>query len=138
MSSSSSLSAKPASLFERLGGREKLRFLLKHFYADVRQHTLIGPVFGAHIENWPVHLEKIGDFWSGATGGPPLYQGPMPFKHVPLGLTELHFEAWLDLWERHCRAHLAPLEARELIAIAHGIGQRLREIISMYGASSNG
>ena len=115
MSSSSSLSAKPASLFERLGGREKLRFLLKHFYADVRQHTLIGPVFGAHIENWPVHLE-----------------------HVPLGLTELHFEAWLDLWERHCRAHLAPLEARELIAIAHGIGQRLREIISMYGASSNG
>lgn len=24
------------SLFERVGGRERLQFLLKHFYADVR------------------------------------------------------------------------------------------------------
>jgi hemoglobin len=138
MTEPSSSAAKSASLFERLGGRERLLFLLKHFYADVRQHSLIGPLFLAHIQDWPAHLEKIGDFWSGAIGGPARYQGPMPAKHVPLGLTESHFEAWLGLWERHCQAHLAPAEASELVAIAHAIGQRLREIIGLrnYGAAT--
>ena len=60
----------PATLFARLGGRAPLLQLLKYFYADVRQHAEIGPIFAAHIEDWPAHLEKIADFWSGVTGGP--------------------------------------------------------------------
>ncbi len=120
----------PASLFDRLGGRAGLLHLLKHFYADVRQHREIAPIFAAHIEDWPAHLEKIADFWSGVTGGPALYRGGMPFKHAPLGLEEKHFEAWLGLWSRHCRAHLAPTEAEELIALAENIGQNLRRILA--------
>lgn len=119
-----------ASLFSRLGGRPRLMHLLRHFYADVRQHREIGPIFIAQIQDWPAHLEKIADFWSSATGGPVRYEGPMPQKHFPLGLQERHFAAWLDLWERHCRTHLAPREATELIAAAQGIGQRLRWLIA--------
>ena len=122
----------PASLFVRLGGRERLAYLLRHFYADVRQHHEIGPIFTAQITNWPAHLEKIADFWSNVTGGPIRYEGPMPQKHFPLGLEERHFEAWLDLWRRHCRAHLGPREAEELIAAAEGIGERLRFLIGHY------
>jgi len=113
-------------------------FLLKHFYADVRQHQLIGPIFGAHIGDWGAHLEKIGDFWSGATGGPPRYQGPMPWKHVPLKLEERHFEAWLGLWQRHCQAHLPAAEAQEMITVAEMIGQRLREIIAHHSPQAAG
>jgi hemoglobin len=128
----------PATLYDRLGGRPALQQLLKYFYADVRQHAEIAPIFAANIADWPAHLEKIADFWSGVTGGPALYSGPMPFKHTPLGLEEKHFQAWLGLWARHCRARLAPREAEELIAIAETIGERLRQIIAMHGGNAAG
>ncbi|MCF3649739.1 group III truncated hemoglobin [Synoicihabitans lomoniglobus] len=121
--------SSPSSLFIRIGGRDRIEFLLRHFNADVRQQNEIGPIFAAQISDWSAHLEKIADFWSGATGGPARYQGPMPWKHMALGLEERHFEAWLDLWHRHCRAHLPEREAGELIVIADSIGQRLREIV---------
>jgi hemoglobin len=118
------------SLFDRIGGRPALLKLLRYFYADVRQHAGIAPIFAAHIEDWPAHLEKIADFWSGVTGGPRLYNGAMPRRHVPLQLNETHFAAWLGLWSRHCRAHFAPPEATDLIAAAETIGERLRQIVA--------
>jgi hemoglobin len=121
-------------LYERIGGREGLLELLRHFYADVRQHEEIAPIFAANIEDWPAHLEKIADFWSGLTGGPALYRGGMPWKHVPLKLEEKHFEAWLGLWARTCHAHLSEPEAGELIAVAEKIGQRLRMIIANHSS----
>lgn len=119
------------ALFDRLGGRPKLLELLNYFYADVRQHKEIAPIFDAQITNWPAHIETIADFWSGVTGGPSNYSGAMPMKHVPLGLEENHFQAWLDLWSRHCRARLAPQEASELIDVAATIGRRLRQIVGL-------
>ena len=123
-------------LFERIGGRDGLMLLLRHFYADVRQHALIGPIFQAQISDWPAHMETIADFWMGATGGPARYGGPMPQKHFPLRLQEPHFEAWLDLWRRHCRIYLGRPEAEEMIVRAEAIGQRLRELIAYDRASA--
>lgn len=133
-----SASVSPSTtLFERLGGRAPLLELLRYFYADVRQHQEIAPIFAAHIEDWPAHIEKIADFWSGVTGGPALYSGPMPFKHLSLGLEERHFQAWLGLWARHCRARLAPAEAAELIMVAETIGQRLRHVAGVMPGPGN-
>lgn len=120
-------------LYDRLGGRAGLLKLLKHFYADVRQHQLIGPVFMEHIKDWPAHLEVIADFWSGLTGGPAQYHGGMPVKHFPLGLTEAHFEAWLTLWKHNCRTQLPAQEAEEMTVLANRIGTRLREILRVAG-----
>jgi hemoglobin len=125
------------SLFERLGGRPKLQELLRYFYADVRQHADIAPVFAAHVKDWPAHLEKIADFWQGVTGGPVRYAGAMPVKHMTLGLEERHFAAWLGLWGRHCRARLPAAEAAELIAMAENIGLRLRQITAFGTAHKN-
>ena len=121
-----------ASLYERIGGHDGIALLLRRFYADVRQHRGIGPIFNARIDDWPAHLEKIAGFWSGLTGGPALYGGGMAARHIPLRLEEPHFEAWLDLWRRHCRAHLPAREAGEMILIAEGIGQRLRSITAAH------
>ncbi|MGJ8640880.1 MAG: group III truncated hemoglobin [Opitutaceae bacterium] len=117
-------------LFERIGGRPELLKLLRHFYADVRQHELIGPIFNAHIKDWPAHLENIADFWSGLTGGPATYRGGMAAKHLSLGIGEAHFEAWLGLWKRTCETHLSTEDAEQMIAVANKVGQRLRAIIA--------
>lgn len=122
-----------ALLYDRMGGRPALAELLRYFYADVRQHAEIGPIFAAHVSDWPAHLEKIADFWSGVSGGPALYRGPMPFKHMRLHLEERHFQAWLGLWHRHCRAHLPKREAEDMIRLAEGIGLNLRQIVALHG-----
>ena len=109
-----------------MGGRPALVQLLRHFYADVRQHEVLAPIFAANVEDWPSHLEKIADFWSSATGGPPRYNGPMPAKHFRLGLDETHFDAWLELWRRQCRIHLPAPAGEELIGLAEAIGQRIQ------------
>lgn len=119
-------------LYDRIGGRDGLALLLRRFYADVRQHDVIGPIFAAQVHDWPAHLEKIAGFWSGLTGGPALYGGGMAARHIPLRLEEPHFQAWLGLWHRHCKAHLPAQEADEMIAIAESIGQRLRAITSAH------
>lgn len=117
------------SLYERMGGRDGLRRLLWHFYSDVRQHALIGPVFDRQISDWPAHIEKIASFWARLTGGPLEYSGGMPMKHLNLGIEPQHFAAWLQLWEFNCANHLGPAEAQEMIALAHEIGGRLKGFV---------
>jgi len=118
------------SLFDRIGGQEGISTLLRHFYADVRQHRLIGPVFNERIKDWPAHLAKIGEFWARVTGGQSSYSGQMPAKHLTLGLDPRHFATWLELWDSNCRCYLKPREAQEMSALAHEIGRRLRSIVS--------
>lgn len=115
------------SLFQRFGGQAGLMILLRHFYADVRQHRLLGPIFNEVIEDWPTHLELIARFWSTVTGGPSGYAGQMPARHIPLSLKEEHFQAWLGLWKHNCRAHLRDDCAAEMIELADGVAARLRQ-----------
>jgi hemoglobin len=119
------------SLYERIGGRETLAQLLKHFYSDIRQHQLVGPIFNEKIHDWPSHLETIGSFWARLTGGPSNYAGGMPMKHMPLGLNATHFQAWLQLWEFNCRTYLKSSEAQEMINLANEIGRRLKSILGV-------
>jgi hemoglobin len=121
------MSSSDASLFERIGGRAGLMKLLGHFYADVRQHQLLGPVFAAQIQDWPAHMEKIADFWTQVMGGPAGYGGGMPARHMPLGLREEHFQAWLGLWRTNCLIWLPAECAPEAIGVAQNIGLRLRQ-----------
>lgn len=118
------------SLYNRIGGDAGLARLLKHFYSDVRQHSLIGPIFNREVKDWPEHLKTIGSFWARITGGPSDYSGRMPAKHIPLGINASHFEAWLQLWHFNCAAHLPKIEAQEMISLAQEIGQRLKGIIA--------
>ena len=118
-------------LYQRIGGREGISKLLRHFYADVRQDPLIGPIFNAQIKDWKHHLEIIASFWETLIGGPRTYARPMPMKHLPLQLKEEHFERWLFLWQANCRAQLPIDAAREMIGLAHHIGHKLRMILGI-------
>jgi hemoglobin len=128
------LNIEHPSLYNRIGGHQGIAVLLKHFYADVRQHQVIGPIFLEKIHDWPAHILKITEFWARATGGPSMYAGQMPLKHLPLGLAPEHFAAWLELWDFNCRRHLPAAEAAEMSQLAHGIGARLQQIVSRNSA----
>jgi hemoglobin len=131
MSYSGDMNESFKSLWERVGGQENLARLLRHFYADIRQHQLVGPIFNKQIEDWPAHLETIHSFWARMIGGPARYSGQMPAKHISLGLSANHFQAWLQLWEFNCHAYLNKIEAEEMISLAHEIGRRLQAIIGV-------
>ena len=118
----------PQTVFDQLGGAPGLKRLLQHFYADVRQDQVLGPIFNARIHDWPAHLEKIGSFWARQTGAASNYAGGFAAAHLPLGLQEEHFVRWLGLWERNCRQQLDPAPAAWMIARAHEIGTHLRRI----------
>ena len=40
--------------------------VVARFYAAIRQDPGLGPVFAAHVTDWPVHEEKIASFWRNA------------------------------------------------------------------------
>ncbi len=125
ISGSSSSTNQDASLYERLGGHAGILKLIKPFYADVRQHAVIGPIFNSHIQDWPAHLEKIADFWALQTGGPSPYRGGFAGAHMSLGLQAEHFQHWLGLWELNNARSLAPREAGEMNALARRFAGRL-------------
>ena len=118
-------------LYQRIGGREGIFNLLRHFYADVRQDPLIGPIFNTQIDDWKHHLQIIASFWETLTGGARTYARPLPKKHLPLQLREEHFERWLFLWQANCRAQLPIDVALDMIDLAHHIGDKLRLILGV-------
>ncbi len=112
-------------LHERLGGHAGILKLIKPFYADVRQHAVLGPIFEAHVQDWPAHLNKIAGFWCVQAGGRSEYRGGFAGAHMTLGLQAEHFQHWLGLWELNNARQLAPREAGELNALAHRLASRL-------------
>jgi hemoglobin len=116
------------SLFKRLGGHEGILKLIKPFYADLRQHAILGPIFNRHIQDWPAHLHKIADFWALQTGGDSRYRGGFGAAHVSLGIGVEHFQHWLELWEFNNARQLEPREAAGMNALAQQLAARLLAI----------
>jgi hemoglobin len=112
-------------LYEQLGRHEAILRLIKPFYADLRQNARLGPIFNAHIQDWPIHLEKIADFWARQTGGPSRYRGGFGSAHAALGIGAEHFQHWLGLWEFNNARQLDPPEAARMNALAHQLAERL-------------
>ena len=112
-------------LYERLGQHEGILKLIKPFYADVRQHAVLGPIFNSHVKDWPAHLTKIAGFWMVQAGGQSEYRGGFAGAHMSLGLQAEHFQHWLGLWELNNARSLAPREAEEMNILAHRLASRL-------------
>lgn len=116
--------------------------LVRRFYADVRADAALGPIFDSRIHDWELHLQQMCAFWSSVMLRTGRYHGrPMP-KHAPLPVAALHFDRWLQLFERTAAAvcaEAAPLfvdrarriaQSLELGVAAHrglllGSGERL-------------
>ncbi len=117
------------SLYQRLGGHEGILKLIRPFYIDVRQHSVLGPIFDSHIKDWETHLAKITEFWALQTGGEAKYRGGFAGAHLQLGIKPEFFDHWLALWDFNCQRRLEETEAREMSALAHEMGRRLKKVV---------
>ena len=80
---------------------EDVTRLVHGFYKRVRSDDLLGPIFAAHVQDWPHHLDKMVDFWSSILRGTGRYQGSPMLAHARLaGVQELHFQRWLQLFRQ--------------------------------------
>lgn len=105
---------------------EMIHAVVHGFYDRIRADALLGPVFDAAIapEEWPVHLAKMCDFWSGMLLRTSRYGGrPLP-PHLGIpGLGEAHFRRWLQLFrdtvQQVCPPEVAALFMDRALRIAH-------------------
>lgn len=107
--------------------RPDIERVVAAFYAACRQHPVLGPVFAAHVSDWPAHEAHIADFWATTILHERSYQGNALAAHVRAGnVRPGMFSAWLDLFDATLRAELAPDQAAAWSALAHRIGGTLR------------
>ncbi len=106
---------------------ESMTVLVHSFYADVRAHPLLGPLFEAALHGrWDAHLARLVDFWCTVALGARSFKGDVFGKHMALtGVTPAHFAAWVGLWQQHTGRLFAPEVAQELQLAAHGIARNL-------------
>lgn len=96
------------------------------FYAAIRQHPGLGPVFAAHVTDWPQHEEKIARFWRNAILHERVYDGNPLAAHRDAGnVRPGMFEVWLGLFDSVLKLELPPGTAAEWSALAHRIGRGL-------------
>jgi hemoglobin len=78
---------------------DEVSHLVHTFYRNVRDDSVLGPIFDRHVRDWDTHLAKMVDFWSSALRGTARFRGtPMP-KHTALpGLSAELFRHWLALF----------------------------------------
>ena len=103
------------------------------FYACVRDHPGLGPVFAAHVKDWPAHEAKITRFWRNAILHERSYDGNPLAVHRAAGNVRLPmFDVWLGLFDSVLQLELPPEIAAQWSALAHRIGRGL--MFGMQGA----
>lgn len=111
--------------------RPQIEQVVTTFYARIRQHPTLGPIFANHITDWPPHEAKIARFWANAILGERDYDGNPMAAHMAAGdVRAQHFTPWLALFDQVLAEQLPEPTARAWSAFAHRIGRGLRMGVS--------
>ena len=106
---------------------EQIDRVVAVFYAAIRRHEVLGPIFGRHVTDWPEHEEKIARFWRNAILYERSYDGNPMRTHMQAGDVKAeHFAPWLMLFDETLRRTLPEDLAAQWSALAHRIGSGLR------------
>jgi len=93
-------------MLKQIENRKDVSLLVRNFYAKIRAHAFLGPIFNKAIaeEDWEAHLEKLTDFWETNLFGIPKFKGNPMQAHRNVDAAENHsiemehFGHWLQLW----------------------------------------
>ncbi len=109
----------------------QIDLVVQAFYARVREHDILGPVFYETLPPvtavWVEHEDKIAAFWRNAILFERGYSGNPQRVHSQREAVEpAHFAIWLALFDEVLRDELPPELAAAWSNLAHRIGQGLR------------
>ncbi|MCT4558310.1 MAG: group III truncated hemoglobin [Pelagimonas sp.] len=118
--------ANPLARFDISG--DQIDLVMAGFYARVRGHPELGPVFIHHIGDtdaaWEAHIAKITRFWRNAILREPIYDGnPMQVHMQARDVRVSHFEPWLALFEEVLHHELPQEIALGWLALAERIAR---------------
>ena len=107
--------------------RADIERVVASFYEAVRRHPGLGPVFAAHVSDWPAHEAKVAAFWAGAILQEHGYDGNVVAAHVAAGNVQPGmFSVWLSLFDTILQRELDADQAAAWSELAHRIGRSLR------------
>ncbi len=110
--------------------RPEIERVVTAFYAAVRAHPGLGPVFAAHVTDWPAHEAKVADFWANTILHERRYDGSPIAAHVRAGNVQPGmFSTWLALFDNVLVRELRPEQAAAWSALAHRIGRSMRAAV---------
>ena len=84
--------------------RAQIQLLVETFYAKVKTHKDLGPIFNTIITDWEAHFELLTDFWETQLFLKRKYFGNPVTAHQHVdaktnqSITIEHFGLWLNLW----------------------------------------
>ena len=106
---------------------QEIATVVTEFYAVIREHPGLGPVFAVHVKDWPAHEAKIMAFGRNAILFEKGYDGnPLAVHKAAGNVRPGMFDPWLGLFDSVLRRNLKPETAAAWSALAHRIGQGLR------------
>jgi len=86
--------------------------VVSNFYSGVRCDPVLGPIFEARIKDWPAHLALLERFWTSVILRSGEYKGTPHAVHMALpGLTEEHFDRWLEIFGATVDAECTPSQS---------------------------
>ena len=104
----------------------EIETVVEEFYAMVRFHPGLGPVFASHVTDWEAHEAKIVRFWKNAIRHEKGYDGsPMEVHRAAGNVRPGMFIPWLGLFDSVLHRHLPRETAGAWSALAHRIGESL-------------
>ncbi|VVT26672.1 Group 3 truncated hemoglobin ctb [Roseovarius sp. EC-HK134] len=107
--------------------RPEIERVVTAFYAAVRAHPGLGPIFAVHVTDWPAHEAKVADFWANSILHERVYDGSPMAAHVNArNVQPGMFSTWLALFDAVLLRELSPDQAAAWSALAHRIGRSLR------------
>jgi hemoglobin len=108
---------------------ETIHQMVHQFYDEVREDPCLGPIFERRLHGqWPEHLARMCDFWSGVLLASGRFQGNPRETHSTLsnsGVRPAHFERWLYLFKGVVGRIFTEEEARDIYQRA----ERMRHVL---------
>ena len=106
---------------------EDISLLVDNFYADIRLHPDLGPIFNSRLDGkWPEHLAKLKAFWRSVLLTTGEYNGrPVPAHNNIEDLEDHRFTQWLHLFDQHIERIFAPQAQAEIKEKARRIARSL-------------
>jgi hemoglobin len=101
------------------------------FYRRIRSDVLLGPIFAAHVDDWPDHIEKLTRFWSSVLMMSGRYKGTPLQNHLAIpNLSAVHFRRWLGLFADTLADLCTPAQGLLFMSRAERIAQSFQIAIS--------